>query len=89
MAELIRRDSLLAGIEEIKKSPWFNCGKELDGFPHALYLERKQAVEMIVDMCIKEEPEVSPCIGCQKDNCQWRHCAPPEQKPINWGDMET
>lgn len=73
MAELIRRDSLLAGIEEIKKSPWFNFGKDAKDITHSFYLERKEAVEIIVDLCIKKEPEAAPCTGCQKDNCKWRH----------------
>ena len=73
MVELIRRDSLLAGIEELKKSPWFNHGKDASDMTHNLYLERKDAVEIIVDLCIKKEPEAPACTGCQKEICKWRH----------------
>lgn len=59
---LIDADALLAGIEEIMKSPWYNRGKtghgEDIGFMHAAYLERKEAVEVIRDLCIKNAPTV-------------------------------
>ena len=71
--KIISCDSLLAGINELKKSPWFNRGKDSEDFQHSLYLERKDAVEIIVDLCIKKEPEVSACIGCYKEGCKWRH----------------
>lgn len=62
---LISRASLLAGIAELKESPWYNFGK-VDGTSpegveaiwHYGYLQRKDAVEIIEDICIKKEPAV-------------------------------
>lgn len=63
----IDADNLLKGIEELRQSPCFNRGKleETDtdvdyncALQHVGYLERKEAVEIIVDMCIKKEPTV-------------------------------
>lgn len=50
---LINADALLHEIEELKKSPWFND----DSYPgsHAV---RKEAVEIIEDLCIKDAPTV-------------------------------
>lgn len=67
----IDADNLLKGIEELKESPWFKRGKLEDtdtdvvfnrGLQHCGYLERKEAVEIIENMCIKKEPtiEVEP-----------------------------
>ena len=63
--DLISRASLLAGIAELKESPWYNFGK-VDGTSpegveaiwHYGYLQRKEAVEIIEDICIKKEPAV-------------------------------
>ena len=65
MDDLISRNALLAGIEELKESPWFNFGKAdpnkirhewMEGMMHYGYLQRKEAVEIIIDICIKKEP---------------------------------
>ena len=74
MDDYISRTSLLKGIEELKESPWFKRGK-LEGTDtnvdynrslfHIGYLERKEAIEIIIDLCIKKEPtiEVEPVNG--------------------------
>lgn len=66
--DLISRKSVLKGIEELMQSPWFNneFGK----------VYRKDAVEIVRDLCVIEEPE-APIIYCkdcmhnpaQDDNC--------------------
>lgn len=61
MDDLISRSSVLKGIEELQKSPWYNYGKEPDRnfpFPHLEYIARKEAVIVIHDLCIKKEPAV-------------------------------
>lgn len=64
--DLISRASLLAGIAELKESPWYNFGKVdgtnlelIEGMWHYGYLQRKEAVEIIEDICIKKEPAQS------------------------------
>lgn len=59
----IDADHLLHEIAELQKSPWYNTGKEIDpNFPHMHigYLERKEAVEIVRDLCIKQEPTIQP-----------------------------
>lgn len=67
---LIDADAVLTAIEEIMKSPWYNRGKtghgEDAGFMHAAYLERKEAVEVIRDLCIKGAPTVGPLISVKE-----------------------
>ena len=67
MDDLISRSSLLAGIEELKQSPWFKRGKLEDtdtdvdfnrGLQHCGYLERKEAIDVIIELCIEKEPTV-------------------------------
>ena len=61
MDDLISKSSVLKGIEELQKSPWYNYGKELDRnfpFPQLEYIARKEAVIVIYDLCIKKEPAV-------------------------------
>ena len=73
MAEVINREKLLMELDRLSKNQTdYNTAR---GIHAAIHL-------------VEKAPEVSPCIGCQKENCQWRHCAPPEQKPINWEDMQ-
>ena len=57
--DAISREHLLSEVADLKRSPWFNHGKDDTDFQHAIYLERKEAVEMIEDICIKKEPSVS------------------------------
>jgi hypothetical protein len=63
----IDADNLLKGIEELKQSPWYNFGKitgdnqEIkpeDAFYHRTYLERKEAIDVIVEQCIEKEPTI-------------------------------
>jgi len=49
--KMIDADHLINEIEELKKSPWYN---NIYGF-----IYRKEAIEIIVDLCIKREPEHS------------------------------
>ena len=56
MAEYIDREKLLAEIDKLKLSPWFNRGKNVKAdYQHCMYLERKEGVEVVVDLCIKGE----------------------------------
>lgn len=55
--DLISRTDLLKDIADLKKSPWFNDGKDIkDLFRHNSYVARKEAVEIIENLCIKELP---------------------------------
>ena len=55
---LIDANHLLNEIEKLKMSPWFVLGKDPDHKLHGLYLERKEAVEVVEDLCIKKEPTI-------------------------------
>lgn len=58
---LISKDNVLEDIAKLQKSPWYNAGKELDRnfpYPHLEYIARKEAVIVIRDLCIKQEPTV-------------------------------
>ena len=64
MSDLINREHLFEEIDALMRSPWFNDGKEHDenlmlDTGHLLYLERKAAVEMVRDFCVKTEPSVT------------------------------
>lgn len=48
--KLIDADALLEGIAELKQSPWFNNKYG--------YADRKEAVEIVEDLCIKNEPTI-------------------------------
>ena len=53
MSDLIDREHLLSEIAELKKSPWFNedyLGSKL---------VRKEAIEIVEDLCIKKEPGIA------------------------------
>lgn len=76
--DVIDRKHLLSGIDELMQSPWFNHGKDDDTITHYGYVERKEAVEVVRDLCIKAEPSVAknqqfinkPCISsgvCEHD----------------------
>ena len=58
----IDADSVLKGIDELRKSPWYNAGKEIESasFAHVGFLERKEAIGVIVDLCIKSAPTIQP-----------------------------
>ena len=55
--DLISRTDLLKDIADLKKSLWFNDGKyNKDLFRRNSYVARKEAVEIIEDLCIKKFP---------------------------------
>ncbi len=56
MNDFVNRQDLLDGIEELKQSPWFKNGEDKQDIQHYGYLERKEAVEVVTDLCIKKEP---------------------------------
>lgn len=58
--DTISRKHLLSGIDELMQSPWFNNGKDDDMITHYGYVERKEAVEVVRDLCVKAEPSVTP-----------------------------
>ena len=68
--DLISREHLLSEIDELMKSPWFNNGKDDDTFAHYGYVERKEAVEIVRDLCVKTEPTVfkRPCSNCANED---------------------
>jgi hypothetical protein len=47
----IEKEKLLAEIEKLKKSPWYN-----DDFGGGLKQARQEGVDIVVDMCIKHAP---------------------------------
>lgn len=58
---LIDADSVLKGIDELRKSPWYNVGKEIEsGHFHVGFLARREAIGVIVDLCIKSAPTIQP-----------------------------
>ena len=58
--DAISRKHLLSEIDALMQSPWFNNGKDDDTFTHYAYVERKEAVEVVRDLCVKTEPSVTP-----------------------------
>lgn len=66
--ELIDRERLLVDVASLKQSPWFNRGKN-EQFLHSVYLERKEAVETVEDLCIKSEPTVEAIPKADYENC--------------------
>ena len=64
MSDLISREHLIGEIEALMQSPWFNDGKEhthpaID-IAHLQYLVRKEAVETVRDLCVRQESSVTP-----------------------------
>lgn len=58
--DAISRKHLLSEIDDLMKSPWFNRYKDDCGALHFGYIERKEAVEIVRDSCVKTEPPVQP-----------------------------
>lgn len=51
MSRYIDRDLTLAGIEDLKKSPWYNgCNGNYER------LIRREAVDIVTELCIKQVP---------------------------------
>ena len=62
---LIDADALLLEIAELKKSPWYNDN-------YWGYSIRKEAVEIIEDLCIKTAPTVEkPDWHYDEKDCTW------------------
>lgn len=57
--ELVDKTHLLEEIKELQKSPWYNHGKNGMAIMRALYNERKEAVEVVRDLCINDEPVIT------------------------------
>ena len=57
--DTVSREHLLSEIDKLMQSPWFNNGKDDDTFIHYGYVERKEAVEIVRDLCVKAEPSVT------------------------------
>lgn len=57
--ELIDRIHLLAEIKKLQKSPWYNHGKNGMVIIRALYNERKEAVEVVRDLCVNDESAIT------------------------------
>ena len=66
--EFIDKTHLLAEIKKLQKSPWYNYGKNDMAVLRALYNERKEAVEVVRDLCVNDEPVITeqeivkPCL---------------------------
>ena len=58
--DAISRKHLLSGIDELMQSPWFNRWKDDGGALHFGYTERKEAVEIVRDLCVKAVPPAIP-----------------------------
>ena len=58
--ELVDKTHLLEEIKKLQKSPWYNHGKNDNiAIKRALYYERKEAVEVVRDLCINDEPTIT------------------------------
>ena len=57
--ELIDRSHLLEEIKKLQKSPWYNLGKDNMVVSRALYNERKEAVEVVRDLCVNDESTIT------------------------------
>ena len=76
--DVISRKHLISGINELMQSPWFNNGKDDEGLLRHGYIERKEAVEVVLDLCVKAEPDISdlypptifkrPCSNCENED---------------------
>lgn len=56
MADLISRAAVLDAIEALQHSPWY--GDEKDTAYHHRYLTRKEAVEIVRDLAVKNAPTI-------------------------------
>ena len=58
--EFIDKTHLLAEIKKLQKSPWYNRGEnDMVAVVRALYNERKEAVEVVRDLCVNDEPTIT------------------------------
>ena len=51
-------DDILQGIQELQMSPWYNDGKEPESGRRLQYNVRKEAVEIVRDLCVKNAPTI-------------------------------
>jgi len=61
--DLISRQAVLDGIEELKKSPWAT-DKHGNGFEYLI----AEALDVVADLCVKREPSVNPQEPCEDAN---------------------
>lgn len=56
MTDYIKRDDVLADIDELKKSPWFTQGNG--------HVERAEAIDIVTKLCVQEQPtaDVAPIV---------------------------
>ena len=66
----ISRESVLKGIEELKKSPWAN-DKRGNGFEYLI----TEALDVVADLCVKQEPSVTqkPDNKYRKEAKRWKN----------------
>lgn len=51
MSKYIDRNLILAGIEDLKKSPWYNgCNGNYES------IIRREAIDIVTELCIKQAP---------------------------------
>ena len=53
---LVDKDDILKDIEDLQKSPWYNDGEDVESGRRLQYNIRKEAVEIVRDMCVKVAP---------------------------------
>ena len=58
MDDLISRQAVLDGIEELKRSPWAT-DKRGNGFEYLI----TEALDVVKDLCVKQEPSVTQKTG--------------------------
>ena len=57
--EFIDKTHLLSEIKKLQKSPWYNRGKDEMAVARAFYNERKEAVEVVRDLCVNDETPIT------------------------------
>ena len=55
---LVDKDDILKDIADLQKSPWFNDGEDVESGRRLQYNVRKEAVEIVRDMCVKVAPTI-------------------------------
>lgn len=58
--DLISRQAVLDGIEELKGSPWFNDNT------NGARIIRREALNIVEDLCIRDLPSVTPSVNPQE-----------------------
>ena len=56
--KLVDKDDILKDIADLQKSPWFNDGKDVESGRRLQYNVRKEAVEIVRDMCVNVAPTI-------------------------------